>query len=380
MNAAFGGVEDPTELHLPALDRAIQQTIRTAWALRASDIHIEPEAGGTVTVQYRVDGDLRFGLRLTDPQRAQAFARELKRIAGFNLSLLGIPQDSRFSVHDPPLDFRAALLPSAHGEAMTLRLLPRNLAFDLDEYPMPSQARSDLRDALARGEGLVLLSGPTGSGKTTLLNQAVADLAADGRKKIWTAEDPIEHSVQAPGVMQCEVRRPEVTFAALLRGFLRADPDVILVGEIRDAETAAMATHAAKTGHLVLSTVHVGRVDRIASRLGDLGVPAYDIDHHLVWGSTQRLVPAICSRCRQPDPEGQERWQQQCPDLPIGQAFRGQGCEACGGRQTNGRHLLMGWAHRPGARSYALQVPLTTAVQNAVEQGAIDVDRALALV
>ena len=342
-----------------------------ATELGASDVHIEPYATGLV-VRLRVDGRLREVRRVTDRDQARRWLEVMKRECQLDTGVLGVPQDVRFGTDAPPCDYRVALVPGLDGgEKLVLRLLPRTTSFDLNTYAMPEPAKADLRLALGKQDGLVIVSGPTGSGKTTLLYNALHALDPSERT-IYTLEDPVEYRL--PGLWQCQVdRKSGVGFPELLRAMMRADPDVMLVGEIRDPETAAAAFHAAKTGHLVLTTVHANDAAGVADRLEDLGVSRTTFEATVRFVSAQRLVPRLCPACRVDDPDGLARL---CASLgPVDQAFTGAGCEACSGLGTRGRVLLMGWEAReqtPSGRSALVpRITLHEAARQAAEQGRV---------
>lgn len=346
--------------------RAIHRMLVEPVERRAHDIYVGPMAGGGYAIELGIDGRVVPGFRITDPQRAQQFFTELKARTGCDMAQLGVPQDARFSLASPPVDYRVALFPTSRGEHLTLRILPRDRVFDLDAYPMHPDAKEALKAALQGGQGAIVLSGPTGSGKTTLLHQALSWLN-DGSRAIYTIENPIEYEVD--GLRQSEVT-PTNSPADLLRAVLRQAPHVLMVGEIRDPTTATLAMDAVKTGHLMLTTVHAGRLDNIVPRLTGLGVDADDVHDNLAFASTQRLVPSLCPHCRVPDPAGAERIRHEQGVLT--QAYVAEGCEACAFSGLHGRTLLMGWATAEG--------PVQTLRESAFDslgQGAIDVASAL---
>lgn len=358
-------------------DQGFLSVVRAAFDAGASDIHLEPQGDGSLVVRMRIDGCLMERWRIPDRARADVFLKTFKRQSGCRLSELGVPQDVRFSLATPPCDFRVALVPTLVGSQMrekfVLRLLPQEQDFDLTKYRMPLPAKAALTAALQKRDGVIIVSGPTGSGKTTLLYNALAALDA-GASAIYTIEDPVEYTL--PGITQCQVDRDRsVGFAQLLRAMMRADPDVLLVGEIRDTETAEAAFHAAKTGHLVMSTVHATNVPQIAERLEDLGVSPHTFKSTTQFASAQRLLPRVCSHCRQPDPEGLEALRAVFPGAEA--AFRGMGCEACGGTGTKGRLLVMGWQIRVPSPNGGDQLEhaqsLRASVLHAAEQGDVRV-------
>jgi type II secretory ATPase GspE/PulE/Tfp pilus assembly ATPase PilB-like protein len=356
---------------MSAFVEAFHRLLSQAHEQGASDIHIEPRAEALV-VRFRVDGRLCEVQRVTEETHRKRWAEVIKRECRLDTGKLGLPQDVRFSMDEPACDFRVALVPGADGgEKLVLRLLPREVRFDLASYRMPEAAKADLRQALGKQDGLILVSGPTGSGKTTLLYNALAALDPTQRV-IYTLEDPVEYRL--PGLWQCQVQREKgVGFAELLRAMMRADPDVMLVGEVRDAETAEAAFHAAKTGHLVLSTVHANTAAEVAERMADLGISRATYDATVRFVSAQRLLPRVCEGCRVEDPEG-------CALLAaalgsVAGAFTGKGCAACRELGTKGRVLLMGWEARrvksSGRPEIVPQITLAEAARQAAEKGVV---------
>jgi general secretion pathway protein E len=277
--------------------RALDFLFERAAALRASDIHIEPQRR-EASVRMRIDGVLR-PIPLGRNVPARALVSRLKILAGLNIAEQRLPQDGRMQVTDAArsFDVRVATMPTARGEAAILRLLERGTRLvTFDELGLNARDAKVLRARLAAPNGMVIVTGPTGSGKTTTLAANLA-LLNDSTRKILTIEDPIEYEID--GVQQSQVR-PAVgmTFAAALRAFLRQDPDVIMVGEIRDAEPARIAVQAALTGHLVLTTLHTNTAAAAITRLADIGVERYLIASTLTAVVGQRLVRRLCEDCR----------------------------------------------------------------------------------
>lgn len=355
---------------MSAFVEAFDQVLERAYAEGASDIHIEPRREALV-VRFRVDGRMKVVHEVVELEQRRRWFEVIKRQCRLDTGRLLVPQDVRFRSEQPPCDFRVALVPGVHGEKLVLRLLPRSVSFDLSSYKMPVDAKADLQLALGKRDGLVIVSGPTGSGKTTLLYNALA--ALDPRERtIYTLEDPVEYEL--PGLWQCAVDAARgVGFRELLRSMMRADPDVMLVGEVRDAETAAAALHAAKTGHLVLTTVHANSAAGVADRLFDLGITPEVYLATTRFVSAQRLLPRVCESCRVPDDEGLKLLKAAVGEVEA--AFKGEGCSACGGLGTKGRVLLMGWEARLiGANGESSLVPrqtLNDAVRRAAEQGVV---------
>ena len=260
---------------------------------RASDIHIEPYETALI-VRFRIDGDLFRSLEL--PKRIHpAVVARIKILAQLRLDEKRKPQDGRFSVniHNRKVDFRVSVLPTSHGEKVVMRILDTLQGTrTFDEIGVTPHIAASIRAALKRPHGIILLSGPTGSGKTTTLYAMLQELDRE-RKNVISLEDPVEYNIE--GVAQSQVR-PEIgyTFAAGLRSILRQDPDIIMVGEIRDRETAQLAVQAALTGHLVLSTIHTNSAMGVVTRLIDMGVDPYLIAPTLRLAIAQRLVQRLC--------------------------------------------------------------------------------------
>ncbi len=273
--------------------KIVSTILRYAVDGRASDVHIEPQPGG-VRVRYRVDGDLHTSVVL--PLAAhRALVARIKVLASIRLDEQRKPQDGRFSasIDNRPIDFRVSTFPAYNGEKVVIRILDREQGFiPLDKIGLTPRNLDIMRRAAKAPHGLILISGPTGSGKSTTLYSMLTEVDRE-RKNVLSLEDPIEYYVD--GVNQSQVR-PEIgyTFASGLRTTLRQDPDVIMVGEIRDAETAQLAIQAALTGHLVLSTIHTNDAVGTIPRLTDMGVAPYLIAPVLVVSIAQRLVRTLC--------------------------------------------------------------------------------------
>lgn len=273
--------------------KIVSTILRYAIDGRASDIHIEPQNEG-VRVRYRVDGELHTSV-LLPPNTHRALVARIKVLASIRLDERRKPQDGRFSasIDGRDIDFRVSTLPSYYGEKVVIRILDRKQGFiPLDQIGLSERSLKIVREAMHAPHGLVLISGPTGSGKSTTMYSLLAELDRE-RKNVLSLEDPIEYFIT--GVTQSQVR-PEIgyTFANGLRTTLRQDPDVIMVGEIRDAETAKLAIQAALTGHLVLSTIHTNDAVGTIPRLIDMGVEPYMIPPVLVCSIAQRLARTFC--------------------------------------------------------------------------------------
>jgi type II secretory ATPase GspE/PulE/Tfp pilus assembly ATPase PilB-like protein len=267
--------------------------VQGAHAMGASDVHIEPTRTG-VDIRFRVYGEMRLPWKRLSIEHKQSFLNAVKRETRLAIGVSGSPQDSRCTVQGLPIDLRVNLLPTLHGEKIVLRLLDANREFGIQNLALPETTKADLLDVLRYRNGVVLMSGPTGSGKTTTLYSLLC--AIDRRaKNIVTLEDPVEYTIE--GINQVQIDR-KVPFGQALRAVLRQDPDVILVGEIRDEETASLAFKAAATGHLVLSTVHANGAAEVVSRLLNLGVDRDTLRSNLRFSAAQRLVPLLCPHCR----------------------------------------------------------------------------------
>ncbi|MBQ4106676.1 MAG: Flp pilus assembly complex ATPase component TadA [Lentisphaeria bacterium] len=276
--------------------RLVNELLLQAVEQRASDIHIEPEESELV-IRFRVDGVLNDHMRLPFSDYP-AIASRIKLVGGLNIAERRLPQDGRtnFQLGDYELDIRISTIPVMRGESIVLRLLARDsMRFDLRELGMDDQLRSRFEQLIAMPHGIILVVGPTGSGKTTTLYSVMQQLN-DRHRKIITIEDPVEY--QLPGLSQMQVN-PKIglTFANGLRSIVRQDPDVILVGEIRDRETADIAINAALTGHLVLSTLHTNDAVGAVVRLIDMGVEPFLITASLCGVLSQRLVRRLCRSC-----------------------------------------------------------------------------------
>jgi general secretion pathway protein E len=279
--------------------RAVNGLISRAAEARASDIHLEPYEEG-LRVRFRIDGALHDQASLAATYRSAVVSR-IKVMAGLNIAERRLPQDGRLrlAVRGHEIDLRVATSPGIHGEGVVLRLLDRShLSLDFDSLGFDAAVRARFEQALSQPHGVVLVTGPTGSGKTTTLYAALAWLNAPARK-ILTIEDPIEYRLA--GVSQTQVN-PQIglDFAAALRSFLRQDPDIMMVGEIRDLETAQIAVQAALTGHTLLSTLHTNSAAAAVMRLADMGVEPFLIATTLNAVLSQRLVRRLCPHCAQP--------------------------------------------------------------------------------
>lgn len=319
--------------------RLLQSLFEDAMQVGASDLHIEPQEAG-LQIRVRVDGVLQIQT-MADKRIGSALAQRLKLMAGLDISEKRLPQDGRFSVRlkEQIIDVRLSTLPTAYGESTVMRLLIQGAGMRrLDSLGMPDAMLKRFREVLGRDSGLVLVTGPTGSGKTTTLYAALAEINA-AELKVITVEDPVEYRL--PGIIQVQVNdKIELTFARVLRSTLRQDPDVILVGEMRDAETAEIGLRAAITGHLVLSTLHTRDAISTPFRLLDMGVPPFMVATSLQAVIAQRLVRLNCVECaesQEPSPQ-EQAWLTTMIDTgePVAPK-RGRGCSACNGTGYSGR-------------------------------------------
>jgi general secretion pathway protein E len=339
--AAGAGEEDSQ--NRKALDneapviRLVNQIIAKAVEVIASDIHIEPFED-QLRIRYRRDGDLQEA-ETQSPRLAPAIVSRLKILAKLDIAERRLPQDGRIrmAVRGQNVVFRVATAPCLHGETVVLRLLDRSaVAFDLAAQGHDPQVIRRLAATLQSPNGIVLVTGPTGSGKTTTLYTALLSLNAVERK-IVTVEDPIEY--QLPGINQMQVK-PQINlgFGPLLRSIVRLDPDVIMVGEIRDLETAEIAARAALTGHLVLSTLHTNSAAAAITRLRDMGLQDYLLAAVLRGVLAQRLVRRLCDACKQPaavTPDLRRRF-----GLETDTIWRAAGCPSCRGTGYRGRQAI----------------------------------------
>ncbi|THD60653.1 GspE/PulE family protein [Phenylobacterium sp.] len=327
----------------PAI-RAINRLIARAVEERASDIHLEA-AEDSLTVRFRVDGEMHNLEAFPAAMRAPIVSR-IKVMAGLNIAERRAPQDGRLrlAVRGHDIDLRVATSPTINGESVVLRLLDRTkLTLDFTALGFDGEVLAKLRETLARPNGVVLVTGPTGSGKTTTLYAALNELNTPQRK-ILTIEDPIEYRLA--GVNQMQVN-PAIglNFAAALRSFLRQDPDVMMVGEVRDLETARVAVQAALTGHMILSTLHTNSAASSVTRLLDMGIEPFLITSTLNAVLAQRLVRRLCESCREPyapiAPIETRTEDGEVRRIEIDRLYHPKGCPACGGTGFHGRVALV---------------------------------------
>jgi general secretion pathway protein E len=280
--------------------RLVNLIINRAMALRASDIHIEPFEN-RLKVRYRIDGVLQDG-EAPPVHSAAAVVSRIKIMAKLNIAERRLPQDGRIQVkaQGKPIDLRVSTVPTLYGESIVLRILDKNqVALDMDALGFDTAGKQRFEELLAQPHGIILVTGPTGSGKTTTLYAALQTLNTS-EKKILTVEDPVEYQLE--GINQIQVK-PAIglDFAGALRSIVRQDPDIIMIGEMRDLETARIAVQSALTGHLVLSTLHTNDAGSSVTRLLDMGIEDYLLTSTLNGVLAQRLVRTLCPDCREPD-------------------------------------------------------------------------------
>lgn len=319
--------------------RFVNQILSEAIESRATDVHIEPFED-TLRVRYRIDGVLQEASVASEVKQFQAaIVSRLKILSKLDIAEKRIPQDGRIKIliggHE--IDVRVSVIPMLYGEAVVLRLLDRSsVLLGLDKLGMSDRDLNVTKTILERPHGIILVTGPTGSGKTTSLYAGLSYIN-DIQRKIITIEDPIEY--QLHGINQIQVsRKAGLTFANGLRSILRHDPDVILVGEIRDLETAEIAIQASLTGHLVFSTLHTNDAPTALTRMVDMGIEPYLVASSLEAVVAQRLVRVICPDCKQELPDDEmDRLRQRFGDKLPDVLYKGQGCRKCQGTGYRGR-------------------------------------------
>src|SRR4051812_8378033 len=317
----------------------VNQVLSEAIDLRATDVHVEPFED-QLRVRYRIDGELQQANIPGEVRRFQAaIVSRLKILSHLDIAEKRLPQDGRIKlkISGREIDVRVSIIPMIHGEAVVLRLLTRNDAvMGTQHLGMSERDRGHFDKMLDMPHGIVLVTGPTGSGKTTTLYAALANIN-DVERKIITIEDPVEYQLR--GVNQIQVNtKSNMTFAAGLRAILRHDPDVVLVGEIRDKETAEIAVQASLTGHLVFSTLHTNDAPGAATRLVEMGIEPYLVASSLEVVVAQRLVRVICKECKQEVPESENKLiREEFGALVPPVLYKGVGCRACQGTGYRGR-------------------------------------------
>ncbi|MBA5606720.1 Flp pilus assembly complex ATPase component TadA [Duganella sp. FT3S] len=336
----FGALAVNPNLEEAPIVKLLQSVFDDAAQVGASDIHIEPQEG-RLQIRFRIDGVLHLQTE-ADIKIAPALALRLKLMSDLDISEKRLPQDGRFAVRvkQQRIDVRISTMPTQYGESVVMRLLNQaGTTLRLDAIGMPKPILDKFRAIIQRPNGLVLVTGPTGSGKTTTLYCALAELNSV-EKKLITVEDPIEYRLR--GINQVQVNdKIDLDFARVLRSALRQDPDIVLVGEMRDQETAQIGLRAAMTGHLVLSTLHTNDALGTPLRLMDMGVPRYMVGSSLQAVLAQRLVRVICESCTtpyQPSATETEWLRLELGDQAgTGHYFHGKGCSHCNGMGYRGR-------------------------------------------
>jgi MSHA biogenesis protein MshE len=336
----FGALTATPGLEEAPVVKLLQTVFEDATQVRASDIHIEPQER-KLHIRFRIDGVLHLQTE-ADPKIASALVLRLKLMSGLDISEKRLPQDGRFNVRirNTAIDVRMSTMPTQHGESVVMRLLNQGGGLlTLDRIGMPRKILERVYAVLERPSGMVLVTGPTGSGKTTTLYAALSRLNT-AERKIITVEDPVEYRL--PGINQVQVNdKIDLTFARVLRSALRQDPDVILVGEMRDQETVETGLRAAMTGHMVFSTLHTNDAVTTPVRLLDMGAPRYLVALSLQMVIAQRLVRVICESCAEPYQllPGESEWlEQESKGGQNGHTYmKGRGCSNCNGTGYLGR-------------------------------------------
>jgi type IV pilus assembly protein PilB len=339
----------------------------------ASDIHFECYEKD-IRVRYRIDGVLQEIMRPPTKMKAALISR-FKILSDLNIAERRVPQDGRLKLRlgKRVIDFRVSTLPTLFGEKIVLRILDKgNLTLDLEKFGMEPKAEQDFMAAIMNPYGMVLVTGPTGSGKTTTLYSALSKINTH-EVNIMTAEDPVEYNLH--GINQVQVRTDiGMTFAAALKAFLRQDPNIIMVGEIRDLETGSIGIKAALTGHLVLSTLHTNDAPSTITRMVDMGIEPFNVASAVNLITAQRLVRRICSNCKEPVayPDVYLRAAGISPEQAATTTFyRGKGCDTCNGSGYKGRQgLYEVMAMSPALRRMILQEASTADLQaQAISEG-----------
>jgi type IV pilus assembly protein PilB len=328
--------------------RLVDSMIYTAIQRRASDIHVETQ-DDAVHVKYRIDGVLQPAMRPIDRRFHSTIISRIKVMAELDIAEKRVPQDGRFKLRLPgkTIDFRVSIMPSVHGEDSVIRILDKESISEqfkelrLDILGFPDMELKRFRKYIAEPYGMVLVTGPTGSGKTTTLYAALSEIKSP-EDKIITIEDPVEYQLR--GITQIPINEKKgLTFARGLRSILRHDPDKIMVGEIRDNETAQIAINSALTGHLVFTTVHANNVVDVLGRFLNMGVEPYQFVSALNCVLAQRLVRTICAHCRRPATITREMLEESGLDPALTQRqtfYEGAGCIECGGTGYKGRTAI----------------------------------------
>lgn len=322
--------------------KLVNLILSEAIARGASDIHVEPYEK-QFRIRYRIDGVL-YDIMQPPLRLKAALSSRLKIMSELDIAERRLPQDGRIKlkVKDKPIDLRVSTLPTLFGEKIVMRILDKsNLNLDLTVLGFEEKALADFQEAIKSPFGMVLVTGPTGSGKTTTLYSALSTVN-EIDVNIMTAEDPVEYNLM--GINQVHVREDiGLTFSAALRSFLRQDPDIVMVGEIRDFDTAEIAVKAALTGHLVLSTLHTNDAPSTVSRLLNMGIESFLVSASVVLILAQRLARKVCEQCKEEDDVPQDSLTKigfSQDEIGTFKTYRGKGCKACGGTGFKGRLAL----------------------------------------
>ena len=336
----FSSIGAPKSAEEAPVVKLLQTIFEDAVQVRASDIHIEPQEN-KLHIRFRIDGVMHLQTQ-AELKISSALVLRLKLMSGLDISEKRLPQDGRFAVKvkQQAVDVRISSMPTQYGESVVMRLLIQNTSgFSLDKLGMPAEMLKRFRKLIHRPSGMVLVTGPTGSGKTTTLYAALNELNSTSNK-IITVEDPVEYRL--PGINQVQVNEKiDLDFSRVLRSTLRQDPDIVLIGEMRDQETAQIGLRAAMTGHLVLSTLHTNDAVSTPVRMIDMGAPRFMVAMSIVAVVAQRLVRLVCEGCSQPHtPEPSEHaWLQHelGKEVSKHQYVHGKGCSQCNGTGYQGR-------------------------------------------
>ncbi len=367
---------DDTNLDEAAEDEAsiirfVNQVLKDAIELRASDIHLEPFED-EFRIRYRIDGVLQDVPVPAQLKRFQpAIVSRVKILSHLNIAEKRLPQDGRIKVRidDAEVDIRVSIIPMLHGEAVVMRLLRQNSTLrGMDELDMEKRELESFKRVLELPHGIILVTGPTGSGKTSTLYTAL-NAINDSVRKIITIEDPVEY--QLKGVNQIQVNEKSgLTFARGLRSILRHDPDVVLIGEIRDQETAQIAVQASLTGHLVFSTLHTNDAPGALTRLVDMGVEPYLVASSLEAVLAQRLVRVLCKHCKQPDNSPAAAALKAQLGIPANTTiYKSVGCRECRNTGFHGRHAIFEWMDTDNdIRELILKSASTDQIRNAARK------------